>query len=278
MIRAIISKEWHQHRSRYLFYWIAVHAPMLILCLVIAFSTGARTPFADLSDALTMKYLPLSLIETLLVTTIFLLLTAYLAVATFGPEVDDRSLFFFYEQPVSRKLYLSTKLAYGACHVVLANSSAILLMPVAVYMMMLISGKVTSAGSAAAFGLVMAAAGRAAIWCTLISLAGFSLSALLSALVPRWWLAAICAIVLMLVLIPNVAEYVNYLPDIAGDSMSIGMNVSTNNTQWITISRPVTNAELAAFAPWRVGPLFSLILLSAACAASTAFLYSRKQL
>jgi len=168
MIRAIISKEWHQHRSKYFFYWIAVHAPMLILCLAIGFSTGARTPFADLSDALTMKYLPLSLIETLLITTIFLLLTAYLAVATFGPELDDRSLFFFYEQPISRKRYLSTKLAYGAAHVLLANSSAILLMPVAVYLMMLLSGKVTSAGSAAAFGLVMAAAGRAAIWCTLI--------------------------------------------------------------------------------------------------------------
>ncbi len=61
--------------------------------------------------------------------TVFLILTGYLAVATFGPEIEDGSLFFIYEQPVPRKVYVGIKLLNGACHVVLAICCAVLLLP-----------------------------------------------------------------------------------------------------------------------------------------------------
>ena len=278
MIRAIIWKEWHEHRAMYLTYWLVLHAPLLVLALAIGLTSGARLPFADLSDALTMKYLPLSLIQTLLASTLFLILTGYLAVSTFRPEIDNHSLFFIYERPISRKSYLFIKLLNGACHVVLATCCAIVLLPVVSYVLMLMSGKITSAGSGAAFSLVMAAAVRGAVWCSLISLGAFTASALISALVPRWWLAALCSVAVTILLIVEGGDFFNFFPDLPDNSMSVGMNLSTGNVPWITISRAMQPAELKTFGNWHPWPLLTAVALVAVFAAATAFFYDRKEL
>ena len=59
--------------------------------LIVSFTSYGRIPFNDLSDALAMKYLPLALVETLFASTVLLILTGYLAVATLSPEIDDQS-------------------------------------------------------------------------------------------------------------------------------------------------------------------------------------------
>jgi hypothetical protein len=279
MMRAIFWKEWHENRSKYLFYWFTINAPVLLLALAIGLTSGARVPFADLSDALTMKYLPLALVETLFVTTIFLLLTGYLAVATFGPEIDDHSLFFIYEQPISRKTYLGVKLLYGALHVVLATCCAILLLPVAAYVMMLLSGKVTVAGSGSTFAMVMAAAARCVLWGSLISLAAFTASAVVSAVVPRWWLAAICSVAFTACAIYTAGDFFDYFPDaIPDNSMSVGFSLSTGNSQWITISRALKPEELIGFGRLKPWPLLTAALLIAAFSTAATLLYNRKEL
>src|ERR1700680_1141764 len=103
MIRAIIWKEWHEHRWKYVAYWLALNAPILMVALAVGISKAARTPFADLSDSTVLKYLPLALGEPVLLATAFLLVTGFLAVAAFSPEIEDGSLFFVYEQPLSRQ-------------------------------------------------------------------------------------------------------------------------------------------------------------------------------
>jgi len=151
-------------------------------------------------------------------------------------------------------------------------------LPAAAYIMMLLSGKVTAAGSGSAFSLVMAAAVRSAGCCALISLAGFTVSALVSALVPRWWLAAACSVVVTATLIYFCSDFFDFYPDVGGDSMSVGMSLSTGNSQWITISRAFTSAELGAFGHWRPWPLLAALLIIAASSAATAQLYARKEL
>jgi hypothetical protein len=278
MIRAILRKEWQEHRSKYLGYWVALNVPVVLLALGVAFTQTGRVPFADLTNALTLKYLPLSLTEGMLVVTIFLILSGYLAVATFSPEIDDRSLFFVYEQPLARKTYLAIKLLNGACHVVLATCFAILLMPAASYVMMLLSGKVTVAGSGAAFGLVMAAAGRIAVWCSLISLGAFTGSALISALMPRWWLAALSSVALTVLFIGWATDHFSFLPDMPDDSMSVGVGFGSGNAPWITISRAFKPAEINAIAQWWPSPLMMIVLAIIVFSAATAFLYERKEL
>ena len=278
MIRAIIWKEWHEHRSKYIGYWLALHAPILILVLAIALSSAARVPFADLSNATTLKWLPLSLIESPMIVTIFLLLTGYLAVATFCPEIEDRSLFFLYEQPVSRRLYVWMKLLNGAMHVVFATASATLLMPLVVYAMMLISGKVTSAGSATVFDAVMAAAGRAAVWSALISLATFLASALASALVARWWLASLVSVAITVSFIMLGLDYFVFLPDTPDSSMSIGAGFGTGHSDWVTVSRAFRLEEINAIARWWRWPLLVTILAIVVLSAVLTVLYDRKEL
>lgn len=283
MIRAIFFKEWREHRPKYLGYWFTLNVPMLLLALGVAFTNVGRVPFSDLSNAMAMKYLPISLAESFLVVTIFLILTGYLAVATFSPEIEDHSVFFMFEQPLSRKRYVTIKLLNGAGQVILATCFSILLFPVVSYVMMLLSGKVTWAGSSDAFGLVMAVALRVAIWCSLVSAVAFTASALISALVPWWWLAALCSVVLSVVSIGwgNTLFFPDLFPDTTGgESQSVTVNFGTGHAQWVQIGRAFKPAELDAVAPWHVWPLPVLIvvLLIAVFCVATVLLYERKEL
>jgi ABC-type transport system involved in multi-copper enzyme maturation permease subunit len=279
MIRAIIWKEWREHRAKYIAYWLVINAPMLLLALAVGISAAARTPFADLSDSTILKYLPLALGEPLLLATAFLLVTGYLAVATFSPEVEDGSLHFVYEQPVSRQRYVAMKLLIGGFHVALAACFATLFAMAAAYAMMLIGGKVTVAGSAGAFHAVLAASARAAVWCSLISLIVFTGSALVSALAPRWWLAAAGSVGITVLLVAVGGDFFSFTADIAqGESMSIGMGFSTGNPQWVTVSRALHFSEVNSFAHWRALPLLVAILITAVFSAVIPQLYARKEL
>jgi len=279
MIHAIMWKEWREHRAKYLAYWLALNAPILILALAVGISTAARTPFADLSVSTVLKYLPLSLVESLLLATLFLLVTGFLAVATFSPEIEDGSLFFVYEQPLSRKRYVAMKLLIGGIHVVLAACFATLFATAAAYAMMLLGGKVTWAGSATAFNAVLAASARAAVWCSLISLIVFTGSALVSALAPRWWIAAAGSVGIAVLLVILGGDFFSFTADIAqGDPMSIGMGFSTGNAQWVTVSRALHLSEVNTFAHWRALPLLIAMLLTAVFSAAIPQIYARKEL
>jgi hypothetical protein len=277
MIRAILWKEWHEHRSRFVSYWITLNAPILLVALALALLKAARVPFADLSDATVWKYLPLSIGESFLLETIFTVAAGYLAVATFSPEIQDRSLFFIFEQPLARKRYVAIKILNGALHVAAATCFAALLAPVAVYGMMLVSGKVTSAGSGAAFAAVMAVSARTTIWCMLMSVMVFTASALIAAVVPRWWLAATVSVALLALFGYFGGDFFD-IPAPTDESISVSANLSTGNAQWITISRALKPSELAGFAHWQAKPLLTILLLSAIFSVAVALVYDRKQL
>ncbi len=278
MIRAIVWKEWHEHRAKYLTYWLLLNAPVLILALAIVVSSTARVPFGDLSPTTVLKYLPLALSEAILVVTLFLFITGYLAVATFSPEIEDGSIFFIHEQPISRKRYVALKLLIGGIHVVIAVSFAILFATLVVWVLMLASGKITWAGSGSAFGEVMSASIRSMVWCSLISLAAFAGSALISALVPRWWLAAGGSVVLTAGMIYLGADFFSFLPDIQEGTMSIGFNIGTGHANWLNVSRALHDAEIRGFGPWKPLPLLTAIALTAAFSVAIAVIYERRQI
>jgi hypothetical protein len=279
MIRALIWKEWHEHRAKYVFYWVVLNAPILVVALAVGISAGARTPFAGLSNATVLKYLPLALLEPLLLATLFLLVTGYLAVATFFPEIEDRTLLFVSEQPLSRQRYVAMKLSIGGLHVVLAVCFATLFAMVAAYAMMLLSGKVTMAGSAGAFSALLAAAARAAVWSSLISLIVLTGSALAAALAPRWWLAAAGSVGITILLFAFGSDFFNFTPDMRdGDPMSISMGFSSGSAQWVTLSRELHLSEIATFAQWRALPPLVAVLLTAAFSVAIAQIYGRKEI
>ena len=279
MIGVIIWKEWREHRAKYIAYWLALNAPILLVALAVGISKTARTPFADLSDGTVLKYLPLALSEPVLLATAFLLVTGFLAVATFSPEIEDGSLFFVYEQPLSRPRYVAMKLLIGGFHVVLAACFATLFATAAGYSMMLLGGKVTLAGSSGAFQAVMTASARAAVWCSLISLIVFTGSALASALAPRWWMAAAGSLAITVLLLAVGGDFFSFTADIAqSEPMSIGMGFSTGNAQWVTVSRALHFSEVNSFGHWRALPLFIAALLTAVFSAAIAQIYARKEL
>jgi hypothetical protein len=112
----------------------------------------------------------------------------------------------------------------------------------------------------------------------LIALAAFTASVLIAALVPKWWLASLCSVVVTVVFVGWGEDKFALLPDMPNDSMSIGFSFSTNNSQWISISRALTPAELNAMAQWWLGPLFSTIALIAVFTIATMWLYQRREL
>lgn len=278
MIHTIFWKEWHEHRWKYAAFWLGLNLPMLLVALAVALSVGARAPFGDLSDGTALKYLGAALFgESGFVATIFLVATGFLAVATFSPELEDGSVFFLlYEQPLSRGWYVALKLLNGAFHTVLAVTFAVLFAPLAAYAVMLAGGKVTVAGSMGTLAAAMAAAARAAVWCSLISLMAFTASALVAALTPRWWLATVGSVVLIVVFSMVAGNFFDFIQP-AFDAMGEGQSVSIGfgSPQWLKITQAI---PLHGFAPWRALPLLTAVLLTAVLAVATGLLYTRKEL
>jgi hypothetical protein len=276
MIRAILWKEWHEHRARYAAFWLTLSAPVLILCSAIALSHTARVPFADLSDATIWRYLPFSLAISILLVTVFTGIAAYLAVATLNPEIADHSLFYMFEQPFGRRRYAAIKLLNGGLHVVAATFFAMMLSPSIIYALMLLSGRVTIAGSGAVYAAVMAGALRGSVWCSLAMLGGFTLSAIVAASVRRWWLAvSVSLTVLTLIGVFAPDSFYDFSPDCSAGTMSVSVNSAA---QWLNISRAVTPAELAGFARWKPWPLLFVAGLVVVFSVATVLLYERKEL
>jgi ABC-type transport system involved in multi-copper enzyme maturation permease subunit len=279
MIRAIIWKDWRENRAKYAAYWLAFNAPILLVAVAVGLSAAARTPFADLSDSTVLKYLPLTLGEPVLLATAFLLVTGFLGVAAFRQEIEDSSLFFVFEQPLSRQRYVAMKVLIGGIHVALAACFATLFATAAAYAMMLLSGKVTWAGSAEAFYAVLAASARAVVWCSLISLIVFTGSALVSSLASRWWMAAAGSVAIAVLLVAVGGDFFSFTADIPdGDPMSIGMGFSSGSAQWVTVSRALHLSEVNSFAHWRALPLLVAVLVTLAFFAAMPQIYARKDL
>ncbi len=101
---------------------------------------------------------------------------------------------------------------------------------------------------------------------------------MISALVPRWWLAALCSVALTIFFIVFGEGHFSFLPDMPDDSMSIGFGLSTGNAQWVTISRALKPAELNAIAQWWPWPLVGTLLFIALFCTAVTLLYDRKEL
>jgi ABC-type transport system involved in multi-copper enzyme maturation permease subunit len=276
MIRAILWKEWCEHRWKYASYWLVLNCPILIVALSVAFNTGARAPFGELSNSTALKYLDVAMVaESFLLVTLFLMATALLAVATFRPELEDGSLFFLFEQPLPRRRYAALKFLNSALHVVLASVSAVFFGPLLGYALMLASGKVTLAGSMGTFGALFAAGARASVWCSLISLAIFAGCALVSALVPRWWLATVGSILLVVLLVTAGSDFFDFIQP-SFDALQEGsISVGFGSAEWLKVSGPL---PMHAFAPLRALPLLAALLFTTLAVAATGFLYTRKEL
>ena len=282
MIREIVWKEWRENRWKYVSLWLVFNAPLLILALALALSHTARLPFADLDNHSMMKYLPLALGESFMVTSIFLLVTALVAVATVLPELDFK-LFFVFEQGVPRRRYVFAKLLNAALHVALAVCFAILLAPAAVYGMMLMGGKVTLAGSGSAFSAVMAAAARTLPLCCLLSLAAFVGSALIAVLVRRWWVAMACA-TLFVLSFGYIAWGENpffkmddFFEAVApGKTMSVSAGFGNGGSPWLKVSDVFPMPT--GFALWHWQPTVTTVVLIVLFSLGLAAVYQRKEL
>lgn len=283
MMREIIWKEWRENRWKYVTLWLAFNLPILMVSLMLGIIRASRTPFGDLSNQTFMKYLPIPLFVSAATVSLFLFVTGFVGVATFLPEVEDKSVFFFFEQPIARWRYALAKLVNGAAHVALAVVTASLLAPAAVYGMILASGKVTSAASGAEFGVVMSAALRAGLWCALVSAAAFAGCALIGSVVPRWWLATACGFVFILFFANYVMDdnrffngdrFFDLFADVKEGTLSV--NFSFGNWDWLKVSGNLP--QPTGFAHWHLLPAVTPIALFCLFAAGVAWVFQRKEL
>jgi ABC-type transport system involved in multi-copper enzyme maturation permease subunit len=279
LIATIARKEWKEHRTRYLIYWLVLNAPILFAALAATLSAEARLPFAGLSDTTLLQHLPLSLIEALAVPTIFLLVTASLAVPMFNREAERGAEFLLHEQPISRGQYAMAKLAVGGLLVVISVTFAILFAVTLAWVLMLASEKVSWAGSVGHFGLVFAAAARSSVWASLISLGIYAGSALVAALSPRWWIATLGAVVFAAAMLWWFGDYFDFTPDnISPESLSISVNHNfggPSSKPWIAMNRALLASEVQAFAPWKPLPLLIAAAATGLFASLLRLLYQR---
>src|SRR5262249_13913279 len=97
-------------------------------------------------------------------------------------------------------------------------------------------------------------------------------------LIPGWWVAAICSLILTVYLIGASGNFWDFFQGDTGEPMSVSANFGTGNTPWGNISRALTAPELHGMASLRAFPLLAALLISAVCCVVTVMLYERKQL
>lgn len=277
MIATIARKEWKEHRSRYLAYWLLLNAPILLVAVMTSASAEARLPFQGLSDASLLQYLPLTLIETLAVPTLFLFFTSSLAVPMFNRQAESGAMFLLHEQPVSRARYATAKLCVGGLVVVVSVTFAILFAVTLAWLLMLAGGKVSWSGSGAQFWWVFAAALRASVWASLISLGIFAGSAVIAALSPRWWIAALGVIAFTAAMIFGLGDFFDFTPDTIPDgtlSVSVDFQLGASKP-WITMNRALAAKEIHAFGAWKPAPLLFALSLTGLFAWLLQWVYQR---
>jgi ABC-type transport system involved in multi-copper enzyme maturation permease subunit len=275
MIRAAFWKEWREHRLKYGAYWLALNLPILIPALCIALNKGARAPFADLSNATSMKYLGLAMVaECFAVVTIFMLATGFLAAATFSPEQEDRSVFFLFEQPVERWRYPACKLLHGLLQIGAAIVFAVLFAPFLGWLLMLAGGKVTFAGSIGTMQTVLIAGLRGALACWLVSAIIFAACGLITSIWPRWWIATVGVVLLVIAFWTTVWSFFDLISP-SFENMENGSVGLSSGSPWITITHAL---PLSAFPAWKLLPLATALAALAILGGVSNWIISRREL
>ncbi len=276
MIKAMFWKEWREHRLKYAAYWLVLNLPMLVVAACVTLIKGARAPFADLNDAGAMKFLGLSLVaEAYALAIVFSLVTGFLAAATFSPELEDRSQFFLFEQPVARWKLLACKLAHGLLQVAAAVSFAVLFAPTLAWLLMVLGGKVSVAGTLGTLGTVLWAGLKAAGYLSLMSAAAYCGCALVTTLMPKWWLATAGSIVLIVVGGILVGDYFDLLSPAFETLKDASVGLGAGSPQWLTITKAL---PLAGFPAWKAGPLLAALGFAGAMCGATGWIWTRKEL
>jgi ABC-type transport system involved in multi-copper enzyme maturation permease subunit len=276
MIRATFWKEWREHRLKYGAYWLALNLPILIVAICVAVNKGARAPFADLSDATAMKYLGLAMVaECYAVLTVFMVVTGFLAAATFSPEQEDRSVFFLFEQPVERWKYPACKLLHGLLQIGAAIAFAVLFAPLLGWLLMLAGGRVSMAGSVATMQTVVLAGLRGALCCWLVSAMIFAGCALLTAIWPRWWVATVGVVLVVIAFASTVWSFFDLLSPSFEKLENASVGMSFGSPQWLTITKTV---PLGAFPAWQLLPVSTALAAVTVMACAADWIVSRREL
>jgi hypothetical protein len=106
-------------------------------------------------------------------------------------------------------------------------------------------------------------------------LGGYTLSSIVAALIPRWWLAiCTCLVVLTLIGVYAPDSLFDFGPSVQEGTMSVSANSAA---KWLTISRAVTPKELASFATLKPWPLVTVACLIVIFSMATVLIYQRKQ-
>lgn len=276
MIRATFWKEWREHRLKYGAYWVALNLPILIPALCVAVSKTARAPFADLNDATALKYLGLAMVvECYAVLTVFMLMTGFLAAATFSPEQEDRSVFFLFEQPVERWKYPACKLLHGLLQIGVAIVFAVLFAPFLPWLLMLAGGRVSIAGSVGAIQTVMLAGLRGALCCWLISVIVFAACALLTAIWPRWWVATVGVVLVVIAFLATVWSFFDMISPSFEKLENASVSMNFGSPQWLTITNTL---PLSGFPAWNLLPVATALAAITVLASAADWIISRREL
>jgi hypothetical protein len=242
----------------------------------MAVNKGARAPFADLSNATAMKYLGLAMVvECYAVATIFMLATGFLAAATFSSEQEDRSVFFLFEQPAERWRYPACKTLHGLLQVGAAIVFAVLFAPFLAWMLMLIGGRVTIAGSIGTMQTVILAGLRGALCCWLISAIVFAACALITSLWPRWWIATVGVVLCVVAFWVTVWSFFDLLSPSFENMGSGSIGFGSGSAQWVTITNVL---PLGGFPAWKPLPMATALAAIAILGGVSNWIISRREL
>jgi ABC-type transport system involved in multi-copper enzyme maturation permease subunit len=263
ILKALLWKEWHETRLKWLAFAVAFHIPLCIAALTMILRESNRFDLYALSDSVAGQVLEVALVaQSGFLITAGLFLLAFFAVGSVGAELDNQSMFFLFERPVKRWHLLLFKYVVGAVQTTTCVGLSILTTITAVYFVTAAAAtNVTLAGSWNAFSLIVSNGVRGAVWTMIIALMVYSATFLFSVWFEKWWIAVIAGAISLVLMFYYFGSYL---------------------IDWV-ISRAARTSDgggvnLEFYSRLEVMPILAMLMISAGLYFASQYVFARKEM
>jgi ABC-type transport system involved in multi-copper enzyme maturation permease subunit len=263
ILKAMLWKEWHETRWKWLAFALAFHIPLCIATLTMILRESNRFDLYALSDSVAGQVLEFALVfQSGFLITAGLFLLAFFAVGSVGAELDNQSMFFLFERPVKRWHVHLFKYVVGAVQTTTCVGMSLLSTLTIVYLVTAAAAtNVTLSGSWGAFTSILSNGMRGAVWTTIIALMVYSATFLFSVWFEKWWIAVIAGAVSLVLMF-------YYF----GSSL----------IEWV-ISRATrspgdSGVNLEFYSRLEIAPILAMLMISAGLYFASQYVFSRKEM
>ncbi|MGH9823312.1 MAG: hypothetical protein ACREDR_08685 [Blastocatellia bacterium] len=264
IIRAMLWKEWHESRAKWVVFLVTFHIPLVLLLAGIAPVTNVSANLAK-GGHYDIRYsiLVALAVQSFFILTIGLFLISFYATSAVSPEIANKQVFFLFERPVRREAILLLKFLAGAVEVAACMAISIFVTVCVSYIVALVksSGAESQLLSDEHLRMLSRLAGGI-LGTSAVAITVYSAAFFLSIVFEKWWAGALAGSIAMLVLLRFAGARIrDWIINVIGMS-----------------SDPLKTADYSPFSHLGAPPVLGMILVCSLFYLASQYLFARKEM